>query len=144
MTDPTAEQPQVTATVSPPVPARSRWGALPRHLGRARTSTVVLSLLFLAIGALWINIRPTETGPAGTTGVDQPVAPVNPLVPTEPAPTTTEPVPTTEPEPTTASEVPTTSSSTVPTPTEPTTRFTTTTTPGPPAPLPDATPTPTG
>ncbi len=128
MTGPTAEQPQVTATVSPAVPPRSRWGAIPHHLGRARTSTVVLSVLFLGIGTLWLNVRPTENQPAGTAGVEQPVAPVNPVVPTTPAPTT-EPVPTTEPEPTTASEVPTTPPSTdVPTSTETSTRFPTTTT----------------
>ncbi len=59
MSEPTQEQPQVTATVSPAPPPKSRWDAIPHHLGRARTSTVVLSVLFLAIGALWLNIRRT-------------------------------------------------------------------------------------
>jgi hypothetical protein len=130
VTEPTAEQPQVTATVSPAAPPRSRWGAIPRHLGRARTSTVVLSLLFLGIGALWLNIRPEPEPPAGTPAVvEQPVVP-----PAVPAPTTevptTEPAPTTAPELTPTSEVPTTPSSTdVPTSTETSTRFPTTSEP---------------
>ena len=145
MTEPRAEQPQVTATVSPAAP-RSRWGAIPHHLGRARTSTVVLSLLFLAIGALWINIRPEpDPVPAGTGSVvEQPVVPVVP-VPTTEAPTS-EPAPTTAPELTPTSEAPTPSSD-VPTPTETGTRFPTTTSepPEPPAPPPpDATTTPAG
>jgi hypothetical protein len=143
VTEPTAEQPQVTATVSPAAPPRSRWGAIPRHLGRARTSTVVLSLLFLGIGALWLNIRPEPEPPAGTPAVvEQPVVP-----PTVPAPTTevptTEPAPTTAPELTPTSEVPATSTSEVPTPTETSSRFTTTTS-EPSAPLPDTTSTPAG
>ena len=139
MTGPTAEQPQVTATVSPAVPPRSRWGAIPRHLGRARTSTVVLTLLFLGIGALWLNIRPdpAPTAPASGGGIDQPA----PVVPTTPAPTT-EPVPTPTDVPTTTPEVPTTTSD-VPSPTDTSPRFPTTTT-EPPPPLPDATSTPPG
>jgi hypothetical protein len=142
VTEPTAEQPQVTATVSPATPHRSRWGAIPRHLGRARTSTVVLSLLFLAIGALWINIRPDpETPPADPAVVQQPVVPTTPS-PTTPAPTS-EPVPTTAPETTTTSEAPTPSSTDVPTSTETSTRFPTTTS-EPSVPLPDTTSPPTG
>ena len=144
MTGPTAEQPQVTATVSPAGPPRTRWGAIPRHLGRARTATVVLSLLVLAVGTLWINIRPDpDRVPAGTGSVvEQPSVPIVPL----PTPTPTEqPEPTTEPEPTSASEEPTTSSSDVPTPTETGTRFPTSTpTSEPPAPLPSTTSTPPG
>jgi hypothetical protein len=130
VTEPTAEQPQVTATVSPAAPPRSRWGAIPRHLGRARTSTVVLSLLFLAIGALWINIRPdVETPPADPAVVQQPVVPTTPS-PTTPAPTSEPaPTPTTVPETTTTSEAPTPSSTDVPTSTETSTRFPTTTEP---------------
>jgi hypothetical protein len=146
VTEPTAEQPQVTATVSPAAPPRSRWGAIPRHLGRARTSTVVLSLLFLAIGALWINIRPdVETPPADPAVVQQPVVPTTPS-PTTPAPTptpTSEPAPTTAPETTTTSEAPTPSSTDVPTSTETSTRFPTTTS-EPSGPLPDTTSPPTG
>ena len=106
MTGQTGEQPQVTATVSPAAPPRSRWGAIPHHLGRARTSTVVLSLLFLAIGTLWLNVRPDPETTAPTSGggavVDQP-ATTDTVVPTTPLPTT-EPVPTTSEESTTPSE----------------------------------------
>jgi hypothetical protein len=143
VTGPTAEQPQVTATVSPPTPSRSRWGGIPRHLGRARTSTLVLSLLFLSIGALWLNIRPDPLpDPAGTV-VDQPVAPVVPVVPvpTTEVPTT-EPAPTTAPELTPTSEVPATSLSDTPVTDTTAPRFTTTSEP--PSPLPDPTITPAG
>ncbi len=146
---PTPEPPQVTATVSPAAPPRSRWGAIPHHLGRARTSTVVLSLLFLAIGTLWLNIRPDPAPAVPASGggavVEQPATP-DTAVPTTPAPTT-EPVPTTtsaEPTTTTTSEVPTTSSPEVPAPTETGTRFPTAPTTEPSAPLPGTTSTPTG
>jgi hypothetical protein len=108
---PTAEQPTVTPTVTTD-PGRSRrsWSGVPSHLGRARTSTVVLGLLFLAIGALYLNIRPdttvTTTTNTGSTVEDTP--------PTTTAPTTTAPE-TTTPESTTE-EVPTESTE----PTEPT------------------------
>ena len=117
MTEPTPEQPQVTATVSPAPPPKSRWDAIPHHLGRARTSTVVLSVLFLAIGALWLNVRPDPPDPAtnGTPVVEQPAGP---------APTTAAPPsePTDDPAPTTSAESePTSAAPTTPeaTPTEP-------------------------
>ncbi|TFV76642.1 hypothetical protein E4P39_06915 [Blastococcus sp. CT_GayMR19] len=146
MTEPTAEQPQVTATVSPATPPRSRWDAIPHHLGRARTSTVILSLLFLAVGALWLNIRPDPVAPATTgtgTGavVEQPSAPTT-AAPTVPEPTT-EPVPTTTSEAPTTSEGATTSSSAVTTPPETSTRFPSPTT-EPTTSLPVPTSTPTG
>jgi hypothetical protein len=147
VTEPTAEQPQVTATVSPAAPPRSRWGAIPHHLGRARTSTVVLSLLFLGIGALWLNIRPDPVGtvPAGGGSVvEQPAAPTTAAVP-ETAEPTTAPLPTTDAAtPTTTSEAPTTTSPEL-TPPEETTRFTTSTEPPVPSEtLPEPTVTPTG
>ena len=145
MTGSTGEQPEVTATVSPAVPPRSRWGAIPRHLGRARTSTVVLSLLFLAIGALWLNIRPDPepTVPASGGGavVEQPAA-TDTAVPTTPVPTT-EPAPTTSEVPATTSEEPTPSASDTAAPTETSAPFPTTTS-EPLTPLPDATSTPAG
>ena len=64
--DPTREQPPVAPSVStapPPAQPHSWWTTIPRHLGRARTSTIVLSLLFLSIGARWINIRPDVAAP---------------------------------------------------------------------------------
>jgi hypothetical protein len=147
VTEPTAEQPQVTATVSPAPPPRSRWGAIPHHLGRARTSTVVLSLLFLGIGTLWLNIRPDPVVPAsgGAAVVEQP-ATTPPVEPTTPAPTpeTTPPTSEATPTPTPTTEVPTSTPTTsdVPTPEETTTDVPTTTEP--PAPLPETTVSPTG
>jgi hypothetical protein len=69
MSEPTAEQPSVAPTVST-APAHSRWrvSKLPSHLGRARTSTLVLVVLFLAIGALYLNIRPPTPGTTTTAG----------------------------------------------------------------------------
>src|ERR1700710_1599218 len=71
----------------------SRWlKAVPRHVGRARTSTVVLSLLFLAIGTLYLNVHPTAaqtTTPAGGVVVPAPVAPTTSTRARSTAPTTT-------------------------------------------------------
>jgi hypothetical protein len=99
------------------------WDALPHHLGRARTSTVILAVLFLAVFTLYLYVRPdvtpTDTTPAGGSSDVQ--VPDNPLVPTAPTTTpepTEEPAPTTEPEETeTPSEdtgTPTTGSTTSP------------------------------
>ena len=93
MTEPTQEQPAVTPAVST-APARSRWSRIPHHLGRARTSTVVLGVLFLAIGTLYLNIRPDTTGTATTGTNNEAPAQVTDLVPV-PTPTTTTPEPTT-------------------------------------------------
>ena len=67
--EPTREQQPITPEVStapPPAHARSRWAAIPAHLGRARTSTLVLTALFLAVGALYLQVKPETTG-AGTS-----------------------------------------------------------------------------
>ena len=146
MTGPAAEQPQVTATVSPAVPPRSRWDAIPHHLGRARTSTVVLSLLFLGVGTLWLNVRPdpAPTVPASGGGavVEQPAVPTT-AVPATPVPTAEPtPEPPTSAEPTPASDVPTTSGPELPAPTETGTGPSTTAEPS--APLPGSTGTPAG
>lgn len=115
MTEPgghTGEQPVVTPTVSTE-PVRGPWhfSRIPSHLGRARTSTLVLGVLFLTIGALYLNIRPAPPVTAATTtpgtGTEQPApVPATTSAPeTTPAPTTTAPettsVPTTSAEPTT-------------------------------------------
>ena len=106
-----------SGTADPPHISWWHWKRLPHHLGRARTSTVILSVLFLAIFTLYLNVRPddpgTRTTPAG--GGSDVEAPLVPGVPTEPtAPETTgEPAPTTEPEETgtpTTSRTPTSSS----------------------------------
>lgn len=111
-----------------PSGSRWQWGKIPHHLGRARTSTVVLSLLFLAIGTLYLNVRPDQD-PAGTTPaggsseVEAPAQPAEPSAPAAPG-TSTEPEPTSGPEET--SEAPTTgrtpgTSGPTTTPTQPTT-----------------------
>lgn len=111
MSEPPAQQPAMTPTVTT-APAR-RWSRVPGHLGRARTSTVVLVLLFLAIGALYLTIRP-ETSETSTTetGNQQPADTTTPVAPA-PAETTTP-----APETTTDSEPTTTEESTPTTPTE--------------------------
>jgi hypothetical protein len=92
------------AGAAPPPRSRWRWSAVPDHLGRARTSTVVLCVLFLAIGLLYLNVRPDPesvgTSPAGDRGqVEAPVQPSEPE-PSEPEPVA--PTTTSEPEPTEA------------------------------------------
>ncbi len=100
--EPTGEQ---------PAEPRRWWSVIPRHLGRARTSTVVIGLLFVALFALYLNVRPDPEA-TGTTGGGADVTEPAPTTggtttPPEPAPTTTEestaPVPedtTVPPEPT--------------------------------------------
>ncbi|MBN1094277.1 hypothetical protein JKP75_18005 [Blastococcus sp. TML/M2B] len=130
-------------------PAAARWwqpgGALPDHLGRARTSTVVLSVLFVLVFALYLTVRPDETttgtAPAGgSSDVEAPVVPVVPQEPTSPEPTE-EPAPTTGPgetdEPGEGTGTPTTSSA-------PTSSSPGTTTPGSDSSTAPGTPQPTG
>ena len=104
MTTPREEQPQTEVSATPSVttaPPRARWrfANVPSRLGRARTSTVVLAVLFVAVFVLWVYVRPeTVATPAGTTGdVNAPVAPVT----TSSVPTTTSEAPTTTPDATT-------------------------------------------
>jgi hypothetical protein len=107
MTDPAQERPAVTPEVTT-APAGSGWSRIPDHLGRARTSTVVLGVLFLAIGTLYLNIRPDTTSTA-TTGTSTEA----PVQTTEPVPTTTAtttPEPTQESQPTSTEQTPTSSS----------------------------------
>ncbi|MDP9428951.1 MAG: hypothetical protein M3Q47_08785 [Actinomycetota bacterium] len=64
-----------------PFPARRRWwSAVPHHLGRARTSTVVLALLFVALYTLYLYVRPADPAagsfPAPPTVVQTPANPV--------------------------------------------------------------------
>ncbi|MBB3085277.1 hypothetical protein [Geodermatophilus sabuli] len=114
--DPTREIPTGRPSVrsTPPSRARLLWAAVPHHLGRARTSTVVLTILFLAVGTLYLNVRPPVTGvgtvqePAGSTQPaevpEEPTEPTETAVPTEP----TETAETTEPTTTSRSTEPTT------------------------------------
>ena len=98
-------EPPVAPTVTT-APARSRWSKVPAHLGRARTSTLILGVLFLAIGTLYLNIRPetvaTTTVETVETVDQQPAETTEPAAPTTAEPTT--PATTTAPEPTTAEE----------------------------------------
>jgi cytoskeletal protein RodZ len=85
---------------------RRWWTAVPHHLGRARTSTVVLTLLFVGLYALYLNVRPPDPpagAPSGSTVQTSAPAATGPAEPTETsAPTTTAPTtePTTAPSPT--------------------------------------------
>ena len=99
MTTPREEQPQTRSPGTPTIstaPPRSRWrfGGVPAHLGRARTSTVVLSLLFVLVALLWLDVRPDPvqvTPSGGTTGApaqEQPAPRTRTTAPTKEASTT--------------------------------------------------------
>jgi outer membrane biosynthesis protein TonB len=124
-TDDRPAEPTVsTAPVDPPPPRRLR---VPGHIGRARTSTVLLALAFLAIGLLYLFVRPDpvdagggDADPASTTArttsgqrsaTTAPPEETTPATPSSPVttPTTTPPTTTTPGEPT---------GGTTPTPTE--------------------------
>ena len=99
---------QLSVSTAPPPAPRRWWSAVPRHLGRARTSTVVLALLFIGLYTLYLNVRPPDPA-VGTVPVPEstvqtparttPVEPTGSAEPTTTAPTT--PV-TPPPSPTTA------------------------------------------
>ena len=82
----TAEQPAAT-TQAPPA-ARFWRQRLPGRIGRARTSTVVLAVLFLACSALYLGVRPdyvtVTTVDGATVRVDRSQL-STPSAPTEPA-----------------------------------------------------------
>jgi hypothetical protein len=119
-------------------PPRSRWrfGGVPSRLGRARTSTLVLAVVWLLVALLWLEVRPpsAQIAPTGTdTGTGQQVTPTTaPARTTTSAPTSAAPTsaatgsPTTSAEPsattrapgsTTAGTAPATASSTTAAPT---------------------------
>ncbi len=93
----TAEQPAAT-TEAPPA-ARFWRQKVPARIGRARTSTVVLSVLFLASSALYLGVRPdyvtVTTVDGATVRVDRSQLSTPPAPAEEPAaPTPTDvPVP---------------------------------------------------
>lgn len=163
----TAEQPP--ATTAAPQPATFWRQRVPAHLGRARTSTVVLAVLFVAFFALYVLVRPaveyttvrTESGQTVRVPVSELAPTTGPAEPTEPAAPTTEapdntdpgePTGGTEPEETTSQRTPPastspdeeepTGSTTSPEPT--TTRAPATTEESAPTPDTEETPTPTG
>jgi hypothetical protein len=110
MSEPTREQPPVPPETTT---TRSPWhvSRIPAHLGRARTSTVVLGILFLAIFALYLQVKPDTTA-AVTSGTGNQV----PASPIAPAPQTT--APTTTPEPTREQPTPTRAPTTTGSPTD--------------------------
>jgi hypothetical protein len=125
------EQPD-TGTRSP-TPSVWHISRIPGHLGRARTSTVVLAVLFVAIFALYLYIRPDTPGPVPTTGTGNQVpvattapaqrtaAPTTTAEPTQEQPSTTDTAtPTDVPTDTSTAELPTTSTTPSPTSTLPT------------------------
>ncbi len=91
-----------SVSTAPPAAPRRWWSSVPHHLGRARTSTVVLALLFVGLYVLWLYVRPPDvpTAPAtdGTT-VQTPAATAPAEPPATTGPTTTAPAPTTSPTP---------------------------------------------
>jgi cytoskeletal protein RodZ len=97
---------ELSVSTAPPAAPRRWWTAVPHHLGRARTSTVVLTLLFVGLYALYLNVRPPDPpagAPSGSTVQTSAPAATGPAEPTETsAPTTTAPTtePTTAPSPT--------------------------------------------
>jgi hypothetical protein len=112
MSEPTREQ----TPVPPESTTRSPWhvSRIPGHLGPARTSTVVLGILFLAIFALYLYIKPDTTAAVTSgTGNQVPASPIAPA-PQTTAPTTT----TTTPEPTQEQPTPTGEPTTTGSPTD--------------------------
>jgi hypothetical protein len=97
---------ELSVSTAPPAAPRRWWTAVPHHLGRARTSTVVLTLLFIGLYALYLNVRPPDPpagAPSGSTvQTSAPAATGPPEPPETTAPTTTAPTtePTTAPSPT--------------------------------------------
>lgn len=107
--------PDPAPTGAGPQPPRQPgwWSKVPQHLGRARTSTVVLAVLFLAVGFLYLTVRPDPVG-VGRGSVEDTSSTTEP---TETEPTeTTEPSDTTQP---TDSEPPVTSEPAAPTTSSP-------------------------
>ncbi|SNS85158.1 hypothetical protein SAMN06893096_10958 [Geodermatophilus pulveris] len=105
-TDGPGEPPRTpSVSTAPPAAPRRWWSAVPHHLGRARTSTVVLALLFVGLYVLYLYVRPPDpaagTVPADGTSVETP-AQVVPVVPTESAAPTTSAPTTTAPRSTAA------------------------------------------
>jgi cytoskeletal protein RodZ len=56
-------------TTAPPR-ARRRFGGVPARLGRARTSTVVIAVVWLLVALLWLDVRPPSARIAPTSGTD--------------------------------------------------------------------------
>jgi hypothetical protein len=100
---------ELSVSTAPPPASRRWWSAVPHHLGRARTSTVVLALLFVGLYTLYLYVRPPDvpTAPATDGTTVQTPASRAPAETTEPTETTT-PATTTPPSPTSAVPTPST------------------------------------
>jgi hypothetical protein len=111
----TAEAPAATTDVAPPV--RFWRQKVPAHIGRARISTLLLGVLFLALFALYLGVRPAaveyttvETTSGQTVRVPvselsqtpEPTGPTEPAAPTSEVPEPGTPTGTTGPPATTA------------------------------------------
>lgn len=95
-----------SGTASPRAPLGRR--RLPAHLGPARTSTVLLAVAFLAIGLLYLFVKPPADARTTGTGTDPASTTAPPAVPATSAPaapTTEEPAPAPEETPAPTSEV---------------------------------------
>ena len=131
MSEPTREQPKVEPTLSTaPSASRWKWSNIPSHVGPARTSTLALAVLWVAIFVLYLNVRPPVTPVPAGTGTEQPAVPPAPTqaptVPETTVPETTvpeeEPTPTEEPlETTVPTETLPPEETTAPVPTSPST-----------------------
>ncbi len=103
---------QVSVSTAPPPVPRRWWSAVPHHLGRARTSTVVLALLFVGVYTLYIHVRPPDpvVAPTQESTVQTPAEPAETAEPTPSAatsaPTTTADPGSTPPAGTTGEEAP--------------------------------------
>ncbi|SET87951.1 hypothetical protein [Geodermatophilus poikilotrophus] len=96
---------RVSVSTAPPPAPRRWWSAVPHHLGRARTSTVVLALLFVGVYTLYLHVRPP----------DPVVAPAQePTVQTRVTPAPAEPAETAEPTPSAPTSAPTTADTATP------------------------------
>jgi hypothetical protein len=91
---------QVSVSTAPPSAPRRWWSAVPHHLGRARTSTVVLALLFVGVYTLYLHVRPPDpvVAPAQESTVQTPVTPA-PAETAEPTPPAATSAPTTTADP---------------------------------------------
>ena len=94
---------QVSVSTAPPPAPRRWWSAVPHHLGRARTSTVVLALLFVGVYTLYLHVRPPDpaVAPAQESTVQTPAssAPADPVQTAEPTPSAPTSAPTTTADP---------------------------------------------
>jgi hypothetical protein len=109
--------PGTPQVITAPPRARWRFGGVPARLGRARTSTVVLAVVWVLVALLWLDVRPpsAQIAPTGDTGpgTGQTATTTTPArtssrttTPTPAPASTTTPAPTTGAEPSATSTAP--------------------------------------